>query len=177
MYFFIKGEKFIIQLDFNLNQTNNFTIGTSLRGTYFDLETNKLFVALTQNLVHIYEFDTNETTLNSVLNVTTSESPRAITVFMDKFFIGSQSGKIISFNKSTGLSINATSNMCNSSQITSVKFDYIGNMIYTCEDKKLVNILSSSQMNLLNKTTDFRMDTYLDWWGYIGGGGGFVIFA
>jgi outer membrane protein assembly factor BamB len=151
-----------------------------MRGIYFDLSDNNIYVA-SVNGQSIFVYHTNdEITFNKTATINTSYRQVSITINNDKIYTGTDNGTILVYNKTNNHLIQVMATIC-SSEIRSVKFDCNGNMIYSCATPPMVKIIGADGTNstlLLNDSLTEAYETYIDsknrlW---ITGMNGFVVY-
>jgi ligand-binding sensor domain-containing protein len=152
-----------------------------MNGIHFDLSTNNLYIAiLNAQSINVYHSN-DEITFNNTANVITSYNLFSITINNNKIYTGTNDGTILVYDKTNYALIQIMADMCTSS-IRSIKFDFNGNMIYSCFNPPMVKIIGMTCINstlLLNGTLSEVSETYIDsndrlW---IGGNNGSVVYS
>jgi hypothetical protein len=167
-------------LNFYLNQNSTVVSDESIQGIHFDLSNKNLYIASNDHQ-SIFIYHTNdEITFYKNGSISTSYHLFSITINNDKIYTGTNGSTVLVYNKNNFNIIQVMDSMC-SGRIYSIKFDYYGDIIYSCGTPPKVKVIGSNGINLTLSFDDTYYsvhETYIDskkrlW---IGGNNGFVVY-
>jgi hypothetical protein len=155
---------------------------SSVHGIHFELSNYNIYIAsFGGRSIYIYH-TYDEITFSKIDTISALYDLDPITIHNDKIYTGTDNanGKILVYNKTSSILSFDLDNMC-SMRIRSIKFDWNGNMIYSCGMPPMVNIIAKNGINstlLLDDIFTEAFEIYIDSQNrlWIGGNDGFVVY-